>query len=133
MDHNPQTEIILHERDLEIEWFSGTGAGGQHRNKHQNSCRLRHVPSGVVVSAQSRSRANSLNEATAELKRRLTENTNSSIREKNSSVRKEQVGSGQRGDKVRTIQFQNNTAVDHRNNKRITAEAYLKGNMNLLW
>jgi peptide chain release factor 1 len=63
----------------------------------------------------------------------LTENTNSSIREKNSSVRKEQVGSGQRGDKVRTIQFQNNTAVDHRTNKRITAEAYLKGNMNLLW
>lgn len=48
-------------------------------------------------------------------------------------MRREQVGSGQRGDKIRTIQFQNNVAQDHRTGKRITAEQYLKGNMNLLW
>ncbi len=39
-------------KDLEITWFSGTGAGGQHRNKHQNCCRIKHLESGVIVTGQ---------------------------------------------------------------------------------
>ena len=35
--------------DLDIQWFSGTGKGGQHRNRHMNCCRVRHVPTGVQV------------------------------------------------------------------------------------
>lgn len=133
MPHNPTEEVDINDQDLEISWFSGTGAGGQHRNKTQNSCRIRHVPTNIVVSAQTRSRTNSLNEAKAELKRRLTFKQNSSIRNEESIMRRGQVGTGQRGDKIRTIQFQNNTAQDHRTGKRITAEQYMKGNMNLLW
>lgn len=45
-------------QDLKIEWFSGTGAGGQHRNKHQNCCRMTHIPTGITVQSQEeRSRA----------------------------------------------------------------------------
>lgn len=133
MPYNPQQEVVIDEKDIQISWFSGTGAGGQHRNKTQNSCRLLHTPSGIVCTAQSRSRDSSLREAMAELKRRLTNLQNSSIRQEQSTMRKGQVGSGQRGDKIRTIQFQNNVAQDHRSGKRITAEQYMKGNMNLLW
>ena len=39
-------------KDLEITWFSGKGAGGQHRNKHQNCVRIRHPDSGVIVTGQ---------------------------------------------------------------------------------
>lgn len=39
-------------KDLDITWFSGTGAGGQHRNKHQNCCRIKHPDSGVIVTGQ---------------------------------------------------------------------------------
>jgi protein subunit release factor B len=43
----------LTKKDFEVQWFSGTGAGGQHRNKHQNCCRLYHPESGVRVTGQS--------------------------------------------------------------------------------
>lgn len=44
--------MILEKKDLEYAWFSGTGAGGQHRNKHMNCLRLKHVPSNIQVTAQ---------------------------------------------------------------------------------
>ena len=51
-------------KDFDIQYFSGTGAGGQHRNKHQNCVRLTHRDSGVTVTAQnSRSRQTNLREA----------------------------------------------------------------------
>lgn len=40
-------------KDLEITWFSGSGAGGQHRNKHDNCCRIKHPETGVIVTGQS--------------------------------------------------------------------------------
>lgn len=40
-------------KDFDITWFSGTGAGGQHRNKHQNSCRLKHRETGIIKTGQS--------------------------------------------------------------------------------
>ena len=42
----------LNDKDLKYDWFSGTGAGGQHRNKHQNCLRLKHLPTGIQVTAQ---------------------------------------------------------------------------------
>jgi protein subunit release factor A len=51
-------------KDLEINYFSGTGGGGQHRNKHQNCVRLKHAESGVMVTGQSeKSRQANLREA----------------------------------------------------------------------
>ena len=50
--------------DLDIDWFSGTGCGGQYRNKHQNCCRIRHKDSGAIATGQSqRDRVSNLKEA----------------------------------------------------------------------
>jgi len=43
----------LTKKDFDIQWFSGTGAGGQHRNKHQNCCRMTHIASGAKATGQS--------------------------------------------------------------------------------
>lgn len=45
-------KFVLNKKDLEYAWFSGTGAGGQHRNKHMNCLRLKHVPSNIQVTSQ---------------------------------------------------------------------------------
>ncbi len=133
LEYVSEQAIEILDKDLTIEWFSGTGPGGQHKNKTQNSCRLKHTPTGIVVSAQTRSRANSLAQARAELEKRVkqlnSQNTHASL----DSTRRQQVGSGQRGDKIRTIQIQHDSAVDHRTGKRCTAESYLKGDIYKLW
>lgn len=52
-----QNELHLTKKDFRIEWFSGTGCGGQHRNKHQNCCRIIHIETGLKAQGtESRSR-----------------------------------------------------------------------------
>ena len=49
--------VIINEKDFKYQWFSGTGKGGQHRNKHQNCCRCIHEPTGIAANGtNSRSR-----------------------------------------------------------------------------
>jgi peptide chain release factor 1 len=94
---------------------------------------LRHTPTGVVVTAQTRSRTTSFVQARQELETRLQNRFKSQAASQTSQERKHQVGSGQRGDKIRTIQIQHDSAVDHRTGKRCTAESYLKGEIYKLW
>ena len=53
----PNEELHLTKKDFNLDWYSGSGAGGQHRNKHQNCCRITHIESGLTaIGADSRSR-----------------------------------------------------------------------------
>lgn len=126
-------KYVISESDLKIEWYSGTGAGGQHRNKHQNSCRITHHPSGVVVTSQCRSRENSLNLAKAEIIKRVEDAQNNKLVSGIASTRKEQVGSGMRGDKIRTYRFQDDIVKDHITNKTASVKKVIAGNFDLLW
>lgn len=125
--------IDFNESDVKIEWFSGTGAGGQYRNKHQNSVKMTHIPTGIQESSQCRSRTNSYNNALDALRKRVLSLHHCSIKEQVSNERKQQVGSGMRGDKIRTYQFQNGFIIDHRSNNKYSLTQILKGNMNVFW
>jgi peptide chain release factor 1 len=60
----------LTKKDFDLTWFSGSGAGGQHRNKHQNCCRIRHPETGIIVTGQSQlDQQSNLREALDGLKR----------------------------------------------------------------
>ena len=130
---SPATQQTIPESDLRIEWYSGTGAGGQHRNKHQNSCRITHIPSGTVATAQCRSRQNSLEEAMAAIQQRVDNAANMQYTNSIASNRKSQVGSGMRGDKIRTYRFQDDRVQDHLTGKSAKCSSVLKGNIDLLW
>lgn len=78
-------EVIFQARkkDFNVQWFSGTGPGGQHRNKHQNCVRITHIPTGMRETCQShRERSRNLREAFKALASRLVEN---SVREEKRS------------------------------------------------
>lgn len=124
---------LRRDQDFRVEWFSGSGAGGQHRNKHQNCCRYIHVPTGTVVKVEGRERTKNMIYAKEEMKKRLDSMGNLEYTGRLGQIRKDQVGSGQRGDKVRTIRMQADEAVDHRTGKRIRAQDYLEGKMDRLW
>lgn len=119
--------------DLKVEWYSGTGAGGQHRNKHQNSCRITHLPTGVVATAQTRSRQNSYNLAIQNIQKELDADAKRRYNSNIASTRKDQVGSGMRGDKIRTYRFQDDRVQDHLTGKTASTKKVLQGNFELLW
>lgn len=123
----------VNDSDLRIEWYSGTGAGGQHRNKHQNSCRITHIPTGTVATAQCRSRQNSLDQALSTIHKTVDEMVKNQYNNSIASDRKQQVGSGMRGDKIRTYRFQDDVVKDHVTNKSNSVKKVLSGNFDLLW
>jgi peptide chain release factor 1 len=123
----------IQNNELKVEWYSGTGAGGQYRNKHQNSCRITHLPTGVIAKAECRSRQNSLNEAMAEIQRRVDELARNQYNNTVACDRKQQVGSGMRGDKIRTYRFQDDVVQDHKTGMKASCTQILKGNIDHLW
>jgi peptide chain release factor 1 len=133
IDPKATPEITFNERDFKVEWYSGTGAGGQHRNKHQNSCRITHIPTGTVATAQHRSRENSLKEAQEAVLARLNRRAEGQIASEEERLRKAQVGSGQRGDKFRTYRFQDGSVKDVRSGRQASIEKVMSGRFDLLW
>lgn len=122
------TEVRVDERDLEWQFFRGTGSGGQKKNKTSSAVRCKHVPSGFVVRVESeRSQLQNREMALAMLRARLYAAANQSSFNSRASLRKRQVGSGMRADKIRTVQCQNGQVVDHASNWRLPLKKYLRG------
>ena len=129
---NPSFDQIA-DSDFRIEWFSGTGAGGQHRNKSQNSCRVIHIPTGISEARQSRSRENNYLEAKKAILETLKNKKTSENHDKFSDTKASKLGSGMRGDKLLTIQFQNDKVTHHVTGKTCTAKQFMKGEVDRLW
>ena len=119
--------------DYRIEWFSGTGKGGMHRNKSSNCCRLIHTPTGLKQEKQGRKREANLRDARAGLNKKLDFLASQEKASQLSSVKKSQVGSGMRGDKFRTYRFQDDIVTDHRTGKKAKCSKIMKGRFDLLY
>lgn len=133
----PDTEqggaVTLAEDELQLEWYSGSGAGGQHRNKHRNSARLRHLPTGIVVTSQCRKREESVRQARGALLERLSALAGTEARGRENRVRADQVGTGMRADKRRTYRFRDDRVQDHLTGRSAACSAVMRGRFDLLW
>ena len=120
--------------DFRVEWYNGTvKAGGQHHQKNANCCRLTHLPTGTVATAQTRSRNDSRRSAEAVMTERLDRLSRESGASETNGIRRAQVGSGQRADKRRTYRFQHDHVVDHVTGRRAGTADVMVGRFDLLW
>jgi len=123
-------ELKIDERDLVYETKRGSGAGGQHRNVTDSAVRLVHKPTGIEVNCQNeRSQHRNKTQALEILRARLHAAAKEKHYKLESSMRRKQIGSGQRGDKIRTYRFQDGRAIDHRTGKKINLSDVLSGNL----
>ena len=114
---DPMTETTIDTKDLRIDTFRASGAGGQHVNKTDSAIRITHLPTGVVVECQDeRSQHKNKARALSLLQARLEDATRQEQQVKEASERKSLVGSGDRSERIRTYNFPQGRVTDHRIN-----------------
>jgi len=117
LEPTAEEAIDIDEKDLKIDTYRASGAGGQHVNVTDSAVRLTHIPTGVVVSCQDeRSQHKNKDKAMRLLSAKVAEMKRKEEEKKMSKERLSQVGSGDRSERIRTYNYPQNRISDHRIN-----------------
>lgn len=110
-----EVDVNINPKDLQIDTYRSSGAGGQHVNKTSSAIRITHLPTGMVVECQDeRSQLKNKDKAMKILRSRLLNAEIEKAHEELAEERKSQVGTGDRSERIRTYNYPQNRVTDHR-------------------
>lgn len=117
LEPDEDSDIVINEKDLRVDTYRSSGAGGQHVNTTDSAVRLTHLPTGIVVYCQEeRSQHKNKDKAMRYLKTKIAEVELEKKNAEIASTRQSQVGSGDRSERIRTYNYPQNRLTDHRIN-----------------
>ncbi len=129
-----EVEVEINPADLKFESCKSSGAGGQHINKTESAVRITHIPTGIVVECQEeRSQFKNRDKAMQMLRAKLYDIKMREQTDKIESTRRQQVGTGDRSEKIRTYNYPQSRVTDHRIKMTIySLENFLDGNIGVM-
>lgn len=131
LPEHEEVDVEINDKDLQIDVYRSGGAGGQHVNTTDSAVRITHIPTGIVVACQDeRSQLKNREKAMSIMKSKLYDYYQMQVDEEYARNRRNQVGTGDRSERIRTYNYPQSRLTDHRiNYTSYNLDAFLNGDL----